>query len=260
MQFDSKRSVSRGFVAAVALLLTHGAQAATFLTFLDDQAGFMSAIGSGTVVRTEDFSTVVDGQLVAAESASPDVWNGFTVQVIGNGTSYYSPSKYCTALNSASCINWNSQTPAVPGIYGAFANPPEAGLSIKPLSSTIAGFSFDFSDWNDLGQRSEFLVLASDGTSTLVTGPSNPPGAPPKNFGVTLAPADIAAGRYLTEVRWVGVSGQSEVVGFYNFKTYTNPVLTPAPVPALSGWMLMLLSAGCAGLLEMSRRRGGPTF
>jgi hypothetical protein len=243
-------------VAAAALLVAPGAQAATFLTFVDDPAGFMAAVGPGTVVQTEDFATAVNAQPVAAESASPDVWNGFTVQVIGPGTGPYQPSKYCAQLNSASCINWNVNAPAVPGIYGAFSSAPDAGLSIKPSSSTIAGFSFDFSDWNDGSQRSQFQVLASDGTSTLVTGPSNPWNAPPQNFGVTLSPADIAAGRYVTEIRWLGAPGQSEVVGFYNFKTFTNPVLTPvAPVPALSGWALLLLS-GLAGGLALSRRRG----
>jgi hypothetical protein len=243
--------------AVTAGLMAPGAQAATFQTFVNDSAGFLAAIGPGTVVQTEDFASAVDMQPVAAAAAAPDVWNGFTVQVIGPGTGPYQPSRYCASLNSASCISWNVNAPAVPGIYGAFSSAPDAGLSIKPASSTIAGFSFDFSDWNDFGQRSQFEVLASDGTSTLVTGPSNPAGAPPMSFGVTLSPADIAAGRYVTEIRWLGLPGQSEVVGFYNFKVYTNPVLTsPAAVPTLSGWALLLLSAGMAGGLALSRRRG----
>lgn len=258
LQMSRKPALSMRTLWAVgaAWLMAQGAYAATFQTFVNDEPGFLAAIGTGTVVQTEDFSAAVDGQQLAAEApAAPDVWNGFTVQMIGPAAGAWGPSRYCTQLNSATCIYWNANTPAVPGIYGTFSsNPGDRGISIKPSSSTIAGFSFDFSDWNDGRQRSLFTVLASDGSSTVVTGPTNPGGAPPMTFGVTLSPADIAAGLYITEIRWVGYppSG-NEVVGFYNFKTYTNPVLTP--VPTLSGWALMLLSAGCAGMLALSRRR-----
>ncbi len=114
--------------------------------------------------------------------------------------------------------------PAVPGVYGAVGN--GSGVAFKPLSPTIAGMSFDFVDWNDWNIRSELVLLASDGTSTIVSGVAHPSNEPPQTFGVTLSPADIAAGIYITEMRWVGLWIQDEVVGFYNVSTYTNPVIT----------------------------------
>ena len=242
-------------------LFAHQAHAATMLTFLNDQSGFLSTIGAGTTVLTEDFSSAVNGTLVAGStSTTPDTWNGFTVQVYGSGTSPWGASKYCTNLHAAGCINWNSQAPTIPGVYGGFAGSPELGLSFKPTSNTVAGISFDFSDWNDGGQRSQFIVFASDGTSVIVTGPTNAANAAPQNFGITLAPADIAAGKYITEVRWVGISGQSEIVGFYNFKTYTNPVITASPsalkpIPTVSSWALVILSCMCLGLFAHRRSK-----
>ena len=141
-------------------------------------------------------------------------------------------------------------------MYGDF-NGPDLGLSIKPDNQVIAGFSFDFVDWNDFGQRSEFIVIASDGSTTTVTGPVNPGGAPSQKFGVTLSAADIAAGRYITEIRWVGVPGNSEVVGFYNFKTFTNPVLASSinPVPSLSTWAIVLLALMVLAVAVLNQRR-----
>ena len=221
------KTIGRGLVIA-SLAWSAQSQAATFLTFVDDQPGFLTAIGSGTTVATEDFSTVVDGQLLGPQG-SPDAWNGFTVETYGTGSGLiYGPSKYCTLLNSPACVGWNVSTPAVPGIYGSVAE-PTGGLLFKLTSPTIAAVSFDFVDWNDGSERSQLIATASDGTETVVQGPTNAPGAPPQTFGVTLSPADIAAGIYVTQIRWVGLVGGSEVVGFYDFKTYTNPVITNTP-------------------------------
>ena len=100
-------------------------------------------------------------------------------------------------------------------------------------------------------------MIASDGSATTVTGPVNPGGAPPKKFGVTLSAADISAGRYITEIRWLGVAGNPEVVGFYNFKTVTNPVLASSisPVPSLSTWATVFLSFILFAVAIFNRRR-----
>jgi hypothetical protein len=68
-----------------------------------------------------------------------------------------------------------------------------------------------------------------------------------------LSAADIAAGRYITELRWMGLPGKSEVVGFYNVKTFTNPVLESSvePVPSLSAWALALLSLFMIGMVAV---------
>lgn len=257
------RSLALGIVVCTALLsipITN-VQAATFLTFVDDYAGFEAAVGAGSVVTSENFATAVNGTLVGP-AGSPDTWNGFTASVYGTGPRPYGDSKYCTDLSAATCINWNTSTPAVAGIYGSVGTGPTIGISFKPTSNTIAGFSFDFVDWNDGGQRSEFVVIASDATETVVTGPINAFNAPPQNFAVTLSTADIAAGKYITEIRLVGAAGNSEVVGFYNFKFLTNPVLESgytvtggaASIPTLSEWALLML-AGLMGLFGMAQVR-----
>ncbi len=213
----------------------HAASAATFETFVDDQPGFLAAIGTGTVSTLETFASAVDMKTIGAAGV-PDAWNGFTVEAYGpnSGTSW-SPSKYCQKLNYASnpptdldsCIYWNPMVPAVPGIYAAVNL--DNGISFKPVNLATAAFSFDFVDWNDGSLRSDLLILASDGSSTVVSGPINPSGAPPQNFGVTLSPADIAAGLYIQEMRWIGIAPEGEVVGFYNIQTYTNPAIPNTP-------------------------------
>ena len=246
--------------ALAILILPHTTNAATFLTFVDNPSGFSAAIGSGSIVLTEDFSTAVNGNFIPDQGASPDVWNGFTVGAIGDGTGPYGKSKYCTNLHGAGCITWNNTTPAVPGIYGSFGTfgLVNNGISIKPTANNVGGFSFDFTDWNDVGQRSQFQIFASDGTSTTVTGPTNPSNYPPQNFGVTLSPADLAAGRYVTEIQWLGTPAKTEVVGFYNFKTFTNPVISNPfkPVPSLSTLMLALLSISLLVAMAWSLHRG----
>jgi hypothetical protein len=208
---------------------TMGSHAATFSTFIDDQPGFLSAIGSGTIATHEDFSSSVNLKPIGS-AGNPDIWNGFTVEAYGpnTGTSW-SPSKYCQNLSSGSgtsnlseeCLFWNSEAPAVPGIYAAVNL--DNGISFKLANSAIAAFSFDFVDWNDAFERSDLRIFASDGTSTTVSDPTNIFDAPPQKFGVTLSPADIAAGLYIKEIRWMGIDAMGEVVGFYNFQTYTNP-------------------------------------
>ena len=247
--------------ALAILILPHTTNAATFLTFVDNPSGFSAAIGSGSIVLTEDFSTAVNGNFIPDQGASPDVWNGFTVGMIGDGSGpSYGKSKYCSNLQGAGCITWNSNAPAVPGIYGSFGGfgLVNNGISIKPTANNVGGFSFDFTDWNDSGQRSQFQVLASDGTSTTVTGPVNPANYPPQTFGVTLSPADLAAGRYITEIQWLGTPSNAEVVGFYNFKTFTNPVISDSfkPVPSLSTLMLALLSMSLLVAMAWSFHRG----
>ena len=204
-------------------------QAATFSTFIDDQAGFLSAIGSGTLATHEDFSSSVNLKPIGS-AGNPDIWNGFTVEAYGPNTSTaWSPSKYCQALNSGSgagdfskeCLFWNSGAPAVPGIYVAVNI--DNGISFKLANSAIAAFSFDFVDWNDLFERSNLQIFASDGTSAIVSDATNVFDSPPQKFGVTLSPSDIAAGLFIKEIRWVGLDSTGEVVGFYNFQTYTNP-------------------------------------
>lgn len=242
--------------------LAPSSHAATFETFVDDMPGFMDAIGHASVSTTEDFSSVVADYPVSTDPASPDSWNGFTVSTLGAGTSPWGASKYCAKLNALGCVDWNSSTPGVPGIYGGFA--PDVGLSIKPASNNIAGFSFDFIDWNDLAERSYLVVSASDGTEVEVHGTANPSDHPPQTFAVTLSPTDLAAGRYITEIRWVSVTNpmfDGEVVGFYNFKTYTNPNIQPVAVPTLGHWTLLLsaalLAALGAGTLSRKQRHRG---
>ena len=249
-------SLSRHIVfASLMMIFGGGAGAATFQTFMDNEPGFLTAVGPGKIVKTEDFSTATNMTPVAPAGGSPDVWNGFTVEVYGSNSPAYGGSRYCFDLGGPSCINWNASAPHIRGLYGDF-NGPNLGLSIKPDNHVIA-FSFDFVDWNDYGQRSEFIVIASDGSATTVTGPVNPGGAPPKKFGVTLSAADISAGRYITEIRWVGVAGNPEVVGFYNFKTVTNPVLASSisPVPSLSTWATVFLSFILFAVAIFNRRR-----
>lgn len=216
---------------------TMGSHAATFTTFIDDQPGFLSAIGSGTIATNEDFSSSVNLKPIGS-AGNPDIWNGFTVEAYGPNTgTEWSPSKYCQALNSGSgasdfsqeCLFWNTKAPAVPGIYAAVNL--DNGISFKLANSAIAAFSFDFVDWNDIFERSNLRIFASDGTSTIVSDSTNIFDAPPQKFGVTLSPADIAAGIYIKEIRWMGIDALGEVVGFYNFQTYTNPkILNNLPI------------------------------
>ncbi len=232
--------------------------AASFQTFLDDEAGFMAALGADAkLVATEDFSSATNDALVAAETAAPDVWNGFTARVIGSGQSPWGASKYC--LDLSTCVSWNSSTPAVPGIYGGF-NTPAVGISIVPTLDHIVGFSFDFIDWNDGSLRSEFVIVASDGTSIPVSGPVNPGSAPPQTFGIALSAADIKAGITIEEIRWVGTASGSEIVGFYDFRTYTaHEVDSVKAVPVLPFWALVVLSGfvlHAAGRRIAPRRAG----
>lgn len=264
----SVRSLIRTLACAGALLAASLAQAATFRTFLNDPAGMAAAIGPGSIRAHESFASAVDGQLL---TATPDVWNSFTLELIGTGTAPGAPSlgasHYCQSLAAAHCINWNANTPAVPGVY-AIVDGPATGISLKFSSPTIAGFSFEFTDWNDpvsagpppaLMERSYFQVLASDGTAVDVHGVPQQQDAPPQTFGVALSAADIAAGIYLKEIRWVGITGTGEVVGFYHFQTYTNPVLASSlsAVPVLEPWALVLLSTSLAGSFLWTRHRRG---
>ncbi len=211
------------------------ASAATFETFVDDQPGFLAAIGPGTVSTLETFASAVDMKPIGA-AGTPDAWNGFTVEAYGpNSGTPWSPTKYCQQLNYASnpltdfdsCIYWNPMAPAIPGVYAAVNL--DNGISFKPVNLATAAFSFDFVDWNDGSLRSNLLIVASDGSSTVVSGPINPSGAAPQTFGVTLSPADIAAGLYIQEMRWIGIESGGEVVGFYNIQTYTNPAIPNTP-------------------------------
>ncbi len=227
------------------------AHSASFQTFLDDDSGFITALGPGsTLVQTEDFSSAIDGQPVAAENAPPDVWNGFTAQIIGTGQSPWGGSHYCSDLSAGTCLYWNGSTPATPGLYGAF-NGEQIGISIKPTLPNVTGFSFDFVDWNDGGQRSDFVIIASDGTSTAVSGPINPGGAPPQTFGVALSQSDIDAGISIVDIRWVGTQNNSEIVGFYNFRVYAMQQTTTASVPTLPPWSLITLLALVIPLLKL---------
>lgn len=221
---NTVRGKSVALACCVALVFQAKAQAASFLTFIDDYAAFSATVGANAVSRSEDFATATDGALVGA-SGSPDEWNGFTASVYGVGIPGFGPSKYCLDLSSGACISWNTSTPAVAGIYGS-VDGPDIGISFKPSSNTIAGFSFDFIDWNDLEtQRSKFIIVTSDGSQTVVTGPANPNNTPPQNFAVTLSEEDLAAGKYITEIRLIGEDGLVEVVGIYNFIFLTNPLL-----------------------------------
>lgn len=252
-------------VALCISLLSPG-HAATFRTFLNDPAGMAAAMGPRSLQEVETFASAVDGRLL---SATPDAWNSFTIEVIGSGTVAAVPawgaSHYCANLSSASCIYWNANATSVPGVYSVFDG-PGTGVSIKLSSPTVAGFSFSFTDWNDPAdgvtpmERSYFEVLASDGTTVQVHGAPQPINAPPQSFGVALSAADIAAGVYLREIRWVGAPTTvgSEVVGFYHFATFTNPVLAPRPaepIPALSAPGLLLLSVSMAGIFLCTRRK-----
>ena len=235
--------MAKAATAALGFFLACGSvHAATFLTFVDDEPGFLAAIGPATVIKTETFASAADLAPVAPAAGAPDVWNGFTAQVYGSGGPYFGGARYCQDLGGSNCINWNSSTPRIPGLFGVFG--PGLGISLKPANPTIAAISFDFVDWNDFSQRSDLTIIASDGSTTTVTGPTNPSGAPPKKFGVVLSAADIAAGRYITELRWMGLPNKKEAVGFYNVKTFTNPLLDSSikEVPSLSEWALALLS------------------
>jgi outer membrane autotransporter protein len=216
----------KSMALGISLLASQHAIAATFLAYVDNYSEFQSQVGTVAKTYTEDFSSATSGTLVSPDG-TPDTWNGFSVSVYGHGTPVWGPSTYQLSLSSA--IWWNASTPGVPGIYGSVGSEggTDLGISFRPSSSTIAGFSFDFVDWNDEGQRSKFVIFASDDTQTVVTGPSNDLDKPPQNFAVTLSAEDIAAGKYITEIRLINESGESEVVGFYNFRFLTNPVLDP---------------------------------
>ncbi|MDO9140563.1 MAG: hypothetical protein Q7U38_09585, partial [Methylobacter sp.] len=202
------------------------ASSSTFHTFIDDYSGFQNAVGLNAVTYTENLSAAVNEKVVGSPS-EPDEWNGFTVSTFGVGEPAWGYSKYCTNLSV--CINWNASVPAVAGIYGSVDGQQNLGISFKPTRNTMAGFSFDFVDWNDEWQRSQFVILASDGSQTVVTGPTNPNGAAPQNFAVTLSKEDLDAGKYITEIRLVGFETNAEVVGFYNFRFLTNPTLEAVP-------------------------------
>lgn len=166
-------------------------------------------------------------------SKTPDRRNGFTVASYGPNAEYtWAPSKYCRCQNSGSgatnihsaCIWWNTTAPAASGIFSAINVDNE--ISFKPANNTITSFSFNFVDWNDEVERTHLVVIASDGTSTIVTEPANKQPVPLQKFEAILVPADIAAGLYIEKVRWIGKYESGEVIGFYNFQTYTNPIIT----------------------------------
>lgn len=261
----SPARVAATLACGLAVLAAPAAQAATFQTFLNDPAGMAAAMGPRSLQARETFASVVDQQVI---DATPDPWNTFTVEVIGSGVNPAQPlwgaSRYCAVLSAPGCIDWNNNGIAVPGVYAVFDG-PTTGVSFKLAAPTIAGFSFSFSDWNDPPfdpniqvERSYFQVIASDGSTVDVHGPTQPVNAPPQTFGVALSPADIQAGVYLQEIRWIGLPGQAEVVGFYHFATFTNPLLAPRPftaIPTLSAPGLVLLSASVAGICLVLRRR-----
>ncbi|ARU04568.1 hypothetical protein CCO03_07650 [Comamonas serinivorans] len=226
----------------VAWLMTGGAHAATFQTYVDDMPGFLAAVGPVSVVTVEDFRSVTANTSVGAPG-HPDTWNGFTAEVYLSATTGYGSyfmygyPNYCTALNGTGCIDWNPNV-AVPGLRGSMSN--GSGVSLKPTSNVIAGISFDVIDWNDIvANRSVLHIFASDGSTTTVTGPAQASGAPPQSFGVKLSQADIDNGLYVSEIRWVGnnVPGQenefqnNEAVGFFNVRTYSNPNLLANGLP-----------------------------
>ena len=188
--------------------------AASFDTYLDDVAGYQAAAGSLSRLYFEDFSSVN----VNTPITGPTNWNGFTIDLHNGGDCGWGCSFFST--NLATSIDWNTSTPVVKGVYADSGT--GTGISFTPLVNTIAGLSFSFVDWNDGGQRSTFLITANDGTSTVVAGPTNGSNAPPQNFGVKLSAADIAAGRYITGIKWYGLPNDSEVVGFWNFNLFTN--------------------------------------
>lgn len=240
----AKRSLQSSALLAGFLWLP-ASHAATFLTFIDNQPGFLATIGTGTTITNEDFSSSVDLKPIGT-AGNPDTWNGFTVESYGPNTgTAWSPSKYCQNLRSGTslsghsegCVFWNPSAPAIPGIFAAVSS--DNGISFKPTNSTVAAFSFDFVDWNDAYERSNLLVLASDGTSTKVSDPTNVFNAPPQKFGVTLSQADIAAGHFIKEIRWLGIDSTGEVIGFYNFQTYTNPkIQNTAPIANLDKYAI----------------------
>lgn len=257
-------SIASALVCALGALATPAAHAATFRTFLNDPVGMAAAMGPRSQQARETFAGVVDGQLI---DTTPDLWNTFSVEVIGTGMSPPRPtwgaSRYCVILNATGCIDWNNNGVSVPGVYAVFDD-AGTGVLFKLTAPTVAGFSFSFTDWNDpsdgttLEERSYFQVVASDGSTVDVHGAPQPANAPPQTFGVALSDADIAAGVYLREIRWIGLPGKAEVVGFYHFATFTNPLLAPAPVspiPTLSLPGLALLSVSMAGIFVLLRRR-----
>lgn len=257
-------SIVGALACAVGMLTAPAAQAATFRTFLNDPAGMAAAMGPRSQQAHETFAGVVDGQLI---DTTPDLWNTFSVEVIGSGVYppqlWWGATRYCAVLNAIGCIDWNNNGVSVPGVYAIFDD-AATGVLFKLTTPTVGGFSFSFTDWNDpsdgttLEERSYFQVVASDGTTVDVHGAPQPANAPPQTFGVALSDADIAAGVYLREIRWIGLPGKAEVVGFYHFATFTNPVLAPppvSPIPTLSVPGLALLSASMAGIFVLLRRR-----
>ena len=196
--------------------------AASFDTYLDDVAGYQAAAGSLSRLYFEDFSSVN----VNTPITGPTNWNGFTIDIYNGlnngGNCTWGCSHYSADLGAS--IYWNSNAPNVKGVYAGMGNNAGTGtgISFTPLGNSIAGISFSFVDWNDTAQRSAFLITANDGTSTVVTGPTNAYGAPPQNFGVKLSAADIALNRYITGIKWYGLPNNSEVVGFWNFNLFTN--------------------------------------
>jgi hypothetical protein len=199
------------FLAVLLFPLT--VSAAIFDTYLDDISDYQAAAGSLSRLYFEDFSSVNANTLITG----PTNWNGFTIDLYNGGNCVFGCSQYSTNLRAD--ISWNSSAPNVKGVYADVG--PDTGLSFTPLVNTIAGMSFSFVDWNDFSQRSTFLITASDNTSTIIAGPTNGSNAPPQNFGVKLSASDIAAGRYITGIKWYGLS-TTEVVGFWNFSLFTN--------------------------------------
>lgn len=200
--------------------------AATFDTYLDDVSGYQAAAGSLSRLYFENFSSVTSNSPITGTTN----WNGFQIGLYNGGSNAWGGSSYTTSLQGS--IGWNPSAPNLPGVYAAVGNNgvTGTGISFTPLTNTIAGMSFDFVDWNDGGQRSVFVITASDGSSIVVAGPTNISGAPPQNFGVKLSAADIAANRYITGIHWYGLPNNAEVVGFWNFSLFTNANLDSCAV------------------------------
>ena len=192
------------------------------LTTYTTEASYTAALPAAeATTAVESFASVTVDRPVS--TTTPDLWSGFTL--LARGTSQFGPSAYCVSLRF--CMGWTASPPALPGIYGAVAEPAlgDAQLTFD-LAPRAFGFGLDYWDWNDEGQRSQIRVTLSNGAIFNVTGPSTLPGDPGGFIGFRIDQASVNAGITITRVEWVALAGNSEIIGIRNVRVSTvNPLV-----------------------------------
>ena len=194
-----------GGALALSLAVAMPAQAGV-MTFFDDEAGWLTAIGgAGNITQTEDFNSYVADVLI--EGSSFDVGD-FTISA--NGTGNNSFNRIDAPAHEATQANQNG-TASYYGLHDvdfAFDNPLEA-------------VALDWLDSGGSSQIYDIVIGFTDSTSTVV------------QFGISGTAAFrglVATGGQLIEsLTWVR-SGSTSPFSVDNVRMVSGAAPIPAPV------------------------------